>query len=84
MEHFVRLKERGDIAYFEVRGRSLVLYWMQVPSEFDLSVDIPMMGSMPGVYSSAASYVYEYYDKNNVFWMSGVKLTVTVRKLNVC
>ena len=79
MEHFIRLQERGEIAYFEIRGKSLILYWTNIPSTFSMDVDIPLVGSIPGSYQAAASYIYEYYDKDNIYWMKGMDLTVKVR-----
>lgn len=79
MDHLIRLKERGEIAYFEIRGNSLILYWTHVSSDFSLEMDLPMIGSIPGTYHATASYVYEYYDKDNVFWLDGMDLVVKVR-----
>lgn len=79
MDHFIRLKERGEIAFFEIRGKSLIVYWESVPNGFTFEMDIPMIASMPGTYHAAASYVYEYYDKDNVFWIKGLDLVVNNR-----
>lgn len=78
IDHFVRLKERNEIDYFEIRGKTLVVYWMNVKSEFDMIMDLPMIGSIPGTYHAAASYVYEYYDKKNCMWIDGMELVVKV------
>ena len=72
------LKERNEIDYFEIRGKTLVVYWMNVKSEFDMIMDLPMIGSIPGTYHAAASYVYEYYDKKNCMWIDGMELVVKV------
>ena len=79
IEHFVRLQDRRDIDYFEIRGKSLILYWTNVSSAFSMDLDIPVIGSIPGSYQAAASYIYEYYDKENIHWMKGMDLTVKVR-----
>ena len=51
---------------------------MNVKSEFDMIMDVPMIGSIPGTYHAAASYVYEYYDKKNCMWIDGMELVVKV------
>ena len=78
-----QLQEDGEIAYFEKRGRSLLLYWTNVPAGFEKEVAIAFVGSVPGHFSGAASYVYEYYNKKNIRWIPGLSLDVLVR-LCVC
>ena len=79
VDHLMQLKDRREIDFYEIRGKTLVLYWVDVPSKFSLSMDIPMIGSIPGSYHAAASYVYEYYDKSNCIWIDGMTIVVRIR-----
>lgn len=47
-----QLQEDGEIAYFEKRGSSLLLYWTNVPAGFEKEVAIAFVGSVPGHFSA--------------------------------
>ena len=70
------LQDQGQIAYFEKRGSSLLLYWTSVHEGFERDVAIAFVGSVPGQYTGSACYVYEYYNKKNIKWIPGFTLEV--------
>lgn len=76
MEQLKLLQDQGQIAYFEKRGSSLLLYWTSVHEGFERDVAIAFVGSVPGQYTGSACYVYEYYNKKNIKWIPGFTLEV--------
>lgn len=76
MEHLKSIQEEGVFDYFEVRGRDLIVYWEAVPAEFERKFYVAMIPLVPGFYQTPASYVYEYYNKDNIYWIPGMTLII--------
>eukprot|EP01029_Cantina_marsupialis_P002490 TRINITY_DN1230_c0_g5_i1.p1 TRINITY_DN1230_c0_g5~~TRINITY_DN1230_c0_g5_i1.p1 ORF type:complete len:798 (-),score=285.80 TRINITY_DN1230_c0_g5_i1:162-2369(-) len=75
-----RLKElvkMNKIAFFETRGRDLILYWrcMEVDSEIEVTFDVT--AKTPGHYIAPASCAYMYYCSELKYWMKEQELLIT-------
>ena len=49
------LREKGAIAYFETRGRELILYWRELAPEQKIALTVDLVCDVPGTYRGPAS-----------------------------
>ena len=69
MKQLTDLREKGQIAYFETRGRELVLYWRELAPEQKIALTVDLVCDVPGVYRGPASRGYLYYDADHKHWV---------------
>ena len=55
------LKDSGKIAYYEVSGRDVVMYWRGLAAHAAFSLVLDVVAIYPGSYVGAASRAYLYY-----------------------
>lgn len=64
--------KEGEISYYEVRGRELVLYWRQLTPNADIQLDLDLVCRLPGEYKGPASRSYLYYQPELKYWIEPV------------
>jgi alpha-2-macroglobulin-like protein len=71
--------EAGEISFFELRGRELVLYWrdMKPGAKIDLTIDL--IAEIPGEFRGPASRAYLYYTADYKHWIEPLAITITPR-----
>lgn len=65
-EALVKLKRDDKIAFYELHGNNVILYWRGMASESTFSISIPVVMEYSGTFGSTSPYVYEYYNPENV------------------
>jgi hypothetical protein len=58
----------GPIAFWEIRGRELILYWRDLAPDAKVELDIDVIARIPGQYRGPASRAYLYYDPEMKCW----------------
>ena len=76
MDHMKTIQEKGTFDYFETQEGDLIVYWESVPAKFERVFQVAMIPLAPGLFNTPASYVYEYYNKENIYWVPGMSLSV--------
>ena len=69
MKQLTDLREKGKIAYFETRGRELVLYWRELAPKQKIELTVDLVCDVPGTYRGPASRAYLYYDADHKHWV---------------
>lgn len=70
------LKNAGRFAHYEIRGRSLILYWDSIGPNATHTLTIDAIGRIPGKMTGAASRAWLYYEPDHVRWVA--PLTVEI------
>jgi len=73
------LVKAGKIAFYEIIGQEIILYWRSLQPDQKLSFPINGIADIPGSYTAAASRVYEYYTNEFKSWVAGSALIITPR-----
>ena len=68
--------EAGDISFFEVSGRQLILYWRDLKPEAKIEVSVDLVADIPGEYAGPASRAYLYYNADHKCWVAPLKITI--------
>jgi hypothetical protein len=77
LKQLTDLREKGQVSYFETRGRELVLYWRGLAPEQKVTLSIDLVCDVPGVYRGPASRGYLYYDADHKHWVEPLSVTIT-------
>lgn len=77
MKQLTDLREKGKIAFFETRGRELVLYWRELAPKQQIELTVDVVADVPGKYRGPASRGYLYYDADHKHWVEPLSATVT-------
>jgi hypothetical protein len=84
LKDMARLQEngtkRGQIDFFELRGRELVLYWRDLAPEQKIEVNVDLICRIPGEFRGPASRAYLYYNADNKFWTEPLAVTINARE----
>lgn len=80
MKQLTDLREKGKIAFFETRGRELVLYWRELAPKQQIELTVDVVADVPGKYRGPASRGYLYYDADHKHWVEPLSATVTDAK----
>eukprot|EP01029_Cantina_marsupialis_P002482 TRINITY_DN1230_c0_g1_i2.p1 TRINITY_DN1230_c0_g1~~TRINITY_DN1230_c0_g1_i2.p1 ORF type:complete len:1509 (-),score=581.75 TRINITY_DN1230_c0_g1_i2:188-4714(-) len=76
---FQRLKElvkMNKIAYYETRGRELILYWRCMKQDEEIEVTFDVIAKTPGIYLAPPSRCYMYYCPEDKFWLPEEELII--------
>lgn len=73
----VRDGKPGPIAFFELRGRELILYWRDLAPDAKIDLALDVIAHVPGRYRGPASRAYLYYDPEAKHWV--VPMSAAVR-----
>ena len=68
-------KERRS-AYFEIRGRELMLYWRELAPEQKIKFTVDLVCDVPGEYRGPASRGYLYYNADHKNWVEPLSIRV--------
>ncbi|MFL5341571.1 MAG: alpha-2-macroglobulin family protein [Gemmataceae bacterium] len=68
--------EAGDISFFEIRGRELVLYWRDLKPEGKIEVNLDLIANIPGEFHGAASRAYLYYNADAKCWVKPLAVQI--------
>jgi uncharacterized protein YfaS (alpha-2-macroglobulin family) len=68
--------EAGEISYFEIRGRELVLYWRDLKPDAKIEVNLDLIANIPGQYRGPASRVYLYYNADPKCWVKPLEIAI--------
>ena len=77
MKQLTELREKGRVAYFETRGRELVLYWRELAPSQEIKLTIDLVCEVPGEYRGPASRGYLYYDADHKHWVQPLAVKIT-------
>lgn len=66
----------GDISFFEIRGRELVLYWRALKPGAKIDLGIDLVADIPGEYRGPASRAYLYYTSDAKQWVEPLKVVI--------
>jgi hypothetical protein len=77
LKQLTDLREKGQVSYFETRGRELVLYWRELAPGQKVALSIDLVCDVPGVYRGPASRGYLYYDADHKHWVEPLAVTIT-------
>ncbi len=78
-EQLKELKKAGRIAFYEVLGRDVVLYWRELAAKQTVSLPISLVAAVPGTYTAPASRAYLYYGDEDKRWVPGERVTITAK-----
>jgi len=76
MKQLTDLREKGTIAYFETRGRELVLYWRELAPEQKIALTVDLVCDVPGTYRGPASRGYLYYTADHKHWVEPLAVKI--------
>ncbi|MBX7102565.1 MAG: hypothetical protein K1X57_00685 [Gemmataceae bacterium] len=66
----------GPIAFWELRGRELVLYWRDFAPDAKVDLNIDVIARVPGRYRGPASRAYLYYDPEAKCWTAPLAASI--------
>ena len=64
------------VAYYETRGRELILYWRGLAAGRTVAFDLDLLAEYPGTFTGPAGRVYRYYDAAAKDWAAPLAVTV--------
>jgi hypothetical protein len=77
MKQLTDLREKGQVAYFETRGRELILYWRELAPSQQIALTVDLVCDVPGEYRGPASRGYLYYDADHKHWVEPLAVKIT-------
>jgi hypothetical protein len=76
LKQLTDLREKGVIAFFELRGRELILYWRELAPEQKIELTVDLVCDVPGVYRGPASRGYLYYNADHKHWVEPLSVKI--------
>jgi alpha-2-macroglobulin-like protein len=76
MKQLTDLREKGQISYFEIRGRELILYWREMGPEQKITLTVDLVCDVPGSYRGPASRGYLYYNADDKHWVEPLSIKI--------
>ncbi len=70
------MKEKGQMAYYEIFDNYLVLYWMGFAASETKTIRLDLKAEIAGTYKGKASNAYLYYTPEYKHWNDGVEVTI--------
>jgi alpha-2-macroglobulin-like protein len=70
------LVEKDVIAYYEIFGSELVLYFRSLNAQETRKINIDLKAQIPGTYKGIASSAYLYYNNEHKNWNPGLQVEV--------
>jgi TonB-dependent SusC/RagA subfamily outer membrane receptor len=70
------LKEKGQMAYYEIFDNYLVLYWMGFAASETKNIRLDLKAEIAGTYKGKASNTYLYYTPEYKNWNDGVEVEI--------
>jgi hypothetical protein len=75
-ERLEELRKAGEIDFFELRPREVVLYWTALRPKAERRVAFDLTAAIPGRYEGPASSAYLYYGDDRKTWSAPLRATV--------
>ena len=66
----------GDIGYFEIRGRELVLYSRDLKPGAKIDINLDLIAAIPGEFRGPASRAYLYYTSDLKQWVQPLSVII--------
>jgi hypothetical protein len=76
IESLDKLRDSGQIDYYELRGRDLVLYWRTIAPAESKQIVVPCVAEVGGRYTGPASRAYLYYTAESKTWEEPLVVTI--------
>jgi alpha-2-macroglobulin-like protein len=76
MKQLTELREKGQVSYFETRGRELVLYWRELAPSQKVEFTVDLVCEIPGQYRGPASRGYLYYNADHKHWVEPLEINI--------
>lgn len=80
VDQLKELVQAGRIAYFELNGREVILYWRALQANEVVDLKLDCIASVPGKYDGPASRAYLYYGGDQREWNHPLSVVITPRK----
>eukprot|EP01029_Cantina_marsupialis_P013535 TRINITY_DN2999_c0_g2_i1.p1 TRINITY_DN2999_c0_g2~~TRINITY_DN2999_c0_g2_i1.p1 ORF type:complete len:592 (+),score=219.12 TRINITY_DN2999_c0_g2_i1:128-1903(+) len=80
-EKLQELMKSNQIAFYEIRGREVILYWREMKMGESITIRFDVTARIPGKYVAPASRCYMYYADEKKYWLPGVELEITPANL---
>ena len=68
IESLDKLTETGEVDYYELRGREVILYWRTFAPQESKRIPVTCVATVPGKYTGPASRAYLYYTAESKTW----------------
>ncbi len=78
-EQLQELVKAGTIAYYEVKGRDVVVYFRDMDPREVVAFSIDAIAAIPGEYTGSASRAYLYYTDEHRHWIDPLKVRIDAR-----
>jgi alpha-2-macroglobulin-like protein len=75
-ENLQELVKSGKIAFYEIKGRDVVIYLRGMKKKEVLKFKFDVLARIPGKFKSSASRAYLYYVDEDVKWLEGTHCTI--------
>jgi alpha-2-macroglobulin-like protein len=79
-ENLQELVKSGKIAFYEIKGRDVVIYLRGMKKKEVLKFKFDVLARIPGKFKSSASRAYLYYVDEDVKWLEGTQCTIVPKK----
>ena len=76
IEKLEDLRSTGDIDYYELRGREVVLYWRTFAPQQSRQIVLPCVAEIGGRYTGPPSRAYLYYTAESKTWHDPLKVSI--------
>ena len=73
------LQKSETFAFWELRGRELVLYWRKLAPKEEQKITLDLVARVPGTTTGAASRAYLYYAPLQKRWAAPLRLTIAAK-----
>ncbi|GAQ89697.1 hypothetical protein KFL_005520040 [Klebsormidium nitens] len=71
------LVTRGDVAFYELRGRDVIFYWRTLAAGQKVTLRLEASAAVPGEYVGPASRAYMYYTDELKTWTEPIRSVIT-------
>jgi alpha-2-macroglobulin-like protein len=79
-ENLQELVKSGKIAFYEIKGRDVVIYLRGMRKKEVLKFKFDVLARIPGNFKSSASRAYLYYVDEDVKWIDGTQCKIIPKK----
>jgi hypothetical protein len=76
IENLEALREKGQIDYYELRGRDVVLYWREFAPAESKTIAFPCVAEIAGRYTAPPSRAYLYYTAEAKQWTQPLQIEI--------
>ncbi|MEM0924502.1 MAG: MG2 domain-containing protein [Planctomycetota bacterium] len=77
IESLEALRDDGQIDFYELRGREVLLYWRNMAPQASRRISLTCLGEIGGSYQGPASRAYLYYTSESKSWCEPLAIRIT-------